>query len=92
MAIPASITTVARDQPLAPGSAARPASIFCSVVASLTLAANIRPRLGKPLTSSTNPKLTKGQSLRFSLDRPRLAWSIPAATPSKYVWVRSYTP
>ena len=31
--------------------------------------------------SITHPKVTKGQSLRFSLDRPRWVLSIPAATP-----------
>src|SRR5271157_3563431 len=62
-----------------------------SVLASLTLPAKIRLRLGKPLTSRTRPKVTNGQSLRFSFERPRLAFSMSQATPSKQVFVRSYS-
>ncbi len=53
------------------------------------LAGSGHPERTKPLPSSTNPRVTSGQSLRFSLECPRRALGLAAATPSKKVLVRS---
>ena len=50
---------------------------------------NILERRTNPLPSSTSPRVTSGQSERFSFERPWAALGLPAAASSKYVLVRS---
>ena len=83
VAIPASMMTSA------PFGAVRPLSMSASVALSATLPANILERRTNPLPSSTSPRVTSGQSERFSFERPWAALGLPAAAPSKYVLVRS---
>ncbi len=55
------------------------------------LPAKVCERRTRPLSSSTNPGVTSGQSLRLSFERPRLALPFPLASPSKSVLLRSYS-
>ena len=87
MAMPASSTTVGAT---AAGASARRCSIFSKVLGSLMLPAKTSLRLGKPLASSTRARVTSGQSERFSLEWPCLAFGLALAVPSKKVLVRSY--
>jgi len=60
-----------------------PSSISANVAGSLALPGNTWLLSGKPLPSRTRPKVTKGQSLRFSLERPNWALGFCAHWPSK---------
>ena len=71
VAIPASMMTNA------PFGAVRPLSMSSNVVHSATLPANIFERRTNPLASSTSPRVTSGQSDRFSFERPRAALGMP---------------
>ena len=83
VAIPASITTSAS------AGAPRAPSIDARVRFSLTAPENTSERRTKPEPSSTSPRVSSGQSLRFSLEWPRSALGWAAAAPSKKVLVRS---
>ena len=76
VAIPASITTRAS------AGACRASSMPARVAASLTEPENTSERRTKPEPSSTSPRVSSGQSLRFSLEWPRLALGWAAAEPS----------
>ncbi len=58
-----------------------PMSISVSVTLSEALPANVLERRTKPLPSNTMPSVTRGQSLRFSFDRPYCALGLAAAPP-----------
>ncbi len=61
------------------------------VVSSLTAPATTSERRTKPEPSSTSPRVSRGQSLRFSLEWPRSALGWAAASPSKKLLLRSYS-
>ena len=67
----------------APSGAPSADSMDSSVSCSRTLPANTSERRTKPLASSTRPRVSSGQSLRFSLEWPRAAFGTSAAAPSK---------
>ena len=67
VAMPASITTSAS------AGASRASSIAARVVSSLTAPENTSERRTKPEPSSTSPRVSSGQSERFSLEWPRRA-------------------
>src|SRR5471032_2688254 len=68
----------------APLGASSPLSMSWSVLPSPTFPGNIFERRTKPLLSSTMPRVTSGQSVRFSFERPRAALGLSAAAPSKH--------
>jgi hypothetical protein len=56
------------------------------VLASLTLPSNTLLLLGNPSASRTSSRVTRGQSVRISLDRPRYAFLLHFPEPSKKYW------
>jgi len=80
VAMPASTTTVGGVSRVRGASAC---TISANVCASAALPAKTRLRLGKPLASRTNARVTSGQSVRFSLDLPKAALAFAWAVPSK---------